>query len=304
MAGDRLRRGACALAAGLAWLLLADVAAAADELVPGFGQGRREGRAFRLYVPGGGGPARPLVVALHGCGQDAEGFARATRLNEAADRRGLLVLYPIQPATANLQRCWNWFDPAGRETRELLALVRDAAARPGVARDRIVVIGFSAGAFMAVNLVCAAPDVFTGLGAASGGAYRCGVGLQGALACMAGRGVDGEASAAACRASMGGEGRAVRASLWHGARDRVVAPSNLEALAAMLRRLGGASDSPAQAGDGFRHRVYRGPDGAPLVETWLVAGMGHAWSGGDPSVPHTYPPGPDATRRMLEFLLE
>jgi hypothetical protein len=31
--------------------------------------------------------------------------------------------------------------------------------------------------------------------------------------------------------------------------------------------------------------------------------MGHAWSGGDVRGTHTYPPGPPATERMLEFLL-
>ena len=38
-------------------------------------------------------------------------------------------------------------------------------------------------------------------------------------------------------------------------------------------------------------------------EAWLVREMGHAWSGGDPRGTHTYPAGPPATERMLDFLL-
>jgi poly(3-hydroxybutyrate) depolymerase len=39
------------------------------------------------------------------------------------------------------------------------------------------------------------------------------------------------------------------------------------------------------------------------LESWLVRAMGHAWSGGDPRGTHTYPDGPPATERMLDFLL-
>jgi poly(3-hydroxybutyrate) depolymerase len=41
-----------------------------------------------------------------------------------------------------------------------------------------------------------------------------------------------------------------------------------------------------------------------VLETWLVRGMGHAWSGGDARGSHTFPPGPDATEAMLRFLAD
>ena len=56
--------------------------------------------------------------------------------------------------------------------------------------------------------------------------------------------------------------------------------------------------------DGAVRSVYRAPDGQPVIESWLVQGMGHAWSGGDTRGTHTYPAGPDATEAMLRFLLE
>jgi len=39
------------------------------------------------------------------------------------------------------------------------------------------------------------------------------------------------------------------------------------------------------------------------VQAWLIEGMGHAWSGGDPRGTHAYPSGPNATEAMLDFLL-
>jgi poly(hydroxyalkanoate) depolymerase family esterase len=302
MVSRRPSRSGTARAIAAALLALAQPVAA--EVV----EGRHHSRAFRLHVPRLAGDARPaLVVALHGCGQTPEDFARGTRLDGAAEPRGALVLYPKQPLARHPARCWNWFAPGpprGGEAGELLDLVRHVADQRRVAPDRVIVVGFSAGGFMAVNLVCAAPELFAGVAVAAGGPYRCGTGVAGAAACMRGHGRDGEAAAAACRAAMGPAARAVRASLWHGDADRIVDPANLDALAEMFRRLGDVTRPPSETRDGAVHAVHGGPGGATLLETWLVRGMGHAWSGGDPRGSRTHPPGPDATARILDFLLE
>src|SRR2546430_5748161 len=104
-----------------------------------FKRGVQGRRAYRLYVPPQpSAEPRTLVVALHGCWQTPEDFARGTRLNEAAERRGLLVLYPAQSRWDNVNRCWHWFDPANQprqagETAGLAALVQAAGPEPGAA---------------------------------------------------------------------------------------------------------------------------------------------------------------------------
>ena len=253
------------------------VAHAQERVVRGFHQGR----AYRLFVPATPVRSRPLVVALHGCGQTPDEFALATRLDRAAGPRGVHVLYPAQSQLRNPSRCWNWF-VGDVETHELLSLIRAVQRTHGDGNGRIVVIGFSAGGYMAVNITCVAPELVAGVGVAAGGPYRCAEGSGGPVACMRGERLDGEAAAKRCVAATRKPPKA-RASLWHGAADTVVSPSNQAALMTMFTALRGGQEAIA------RH---------------LVPGMQHAWSGGDPRGSHTYPEGPDATEAMLRFLVD
>ena len=285
-------------------LLVPGVAAPGDFL-----EGSHDGRAYRLFVPSAPRPGAPLVLALHGCWQTPEDFALGTRLNAAAERRGLTVLYPAQTRRDNPYRCWNWFHPSSHaaatgEPAELTALARRVQRERGMRERRVIVIGFSAGAFMAVNLACAAPDLVRGVGVAAGGPYRCATGPEGAIRCMRGVVRDGTPAARACLAATGARRLILRASLWHGGADAVVAPANLTALELMLARALRLETSTTEPYEGAARSVHRDARGQPLLETWLVPAMGHAWSGGDPRGTHTYPPGPDATTRMLDFLLD
>ena len=312
------RRSLIALALVIA-LASAAVVVAADKKDPSeaaFQKGRLGERLYRLYVPRAlalpadapkaEGAKVPLIVALHGCWQTPEDFALGTRLNEVAERRNLFILYPAQGRRDNVSRCWNWFESgaaAGSETNQLITLIRHVVQQQRAA-ERVIVLGFSAGGFMAVNLACHAPTLVRGVGVSAGGPYRCGVGIDAGLQCMLGQHVDGEKSAMACGGAMGAGATRVRASLWHGTNDVVVNPVNLDALALMFSRLANVTASTEDRREGALYSLYRDASGRPWLETWLIPGMGHAWSGGDIRGTHTYPPGPSATERMLDFLLE
>ena len=116
-------------------------------------------RRYRLYIPVGipndQPHARPraMVVMIHGCRQDAETFAEATRINALADRDGFVVLYPDQSDLANLHRGWNWFEPqtlAGQgEAAILLTMIGLAAERANADPSHILIAGLSSGGAMA-----------------------------------------------------------------------------------------------------------------------------------------------------------
>jgi poly(hydroxyalkanoate) depolymerase family esterase len=290
--------------AGLAALVVALALVGAAPSAGTFARGALEGRAYRVWVPSRPAADRPLVLALHGCWQTPEDFALGARLNAAAERRGLIVVYPAQGRRDNPYRCWNWFEPsqqtaAGSETGQILAIARRVRAERGIREARMIVLGFSAGGWMAVNVACAMPDAVSGIGVLAGGPYRCAGGPEAAIQCMRGPARDGAAAAAAC-----GNGRASwRASLWQGGLDPVVSPTNLVALEAMFVRLLGAGAGVTATEEGAVHAVYKDGRGAPVLETWLVPEMGHAWSGGDGRGTHAWPAGPSATEHMLDFLL-
>ena len=94
-------------------------------------------RHYRLYRPPGiaRGERLPLLVLLHGCGQDAASLAASSRMNRVAARERFLVLYPEQDRLHNAHACWNWYDTrSGRAQAE--AAIIDAAVDQVCRRTR------------------------------------------------------------------------------------------------------------------------------------------------------------------------
>jgi poly(hydroxyalkanoate) depolymerase family esterase len=287
----------------------------------------RRGRGALVHVPAGLDPgvSAPLVCMLHGCTQDPQSFAAATRMNAAADRHGFVVVYPGQERSANAQGCWNWFLPEHQERGrgEPAAIARaigdllgpDAPAT--IDRDRIFVAGLSSGGAMAAVLAAAYPDLVAAVAVHSGLAYRSATSVGAAFAAMARGGEDPTLQGPAAHAAMGSHARPVPSLVIHGDADTTVAPVNAaQALRQSMTANTLAGDAawepdPARPTETERGRVdgghpftrsrWRRPDGALRHELLLVHGLGHAWSGGAPGGSYTDPRGPDATEAICRF---
>lgn len=162
------------------------------------------------------------------------------------------------------------------------------------------------------------PELFVGAFVHSGIACGAASGPTAAIGVMR-RGADASPAAigAQARECAGG---AVRLPLvvLHGDRDAVVAEINGRRVARQFLALNGVSGSAAAedlpapdaestatspSGRVVTTSEYRGAAGV-VVRRVHVAGLDHAWSGGDPAYPYNDPEPPDATQLLGEFMGE
>ncbi|KXV03149.1 esterase [Caballeronia megalochromosomata] len=269
---------------------------------------------FKVYVPASyRGAPTSLIVMLHGASQDADDFARGTGMNQAAETGGYIVVYPEQGASANMFRCWNWFRPEDQvrdsgETSIIAGITHEVMASYEIDPSRVFIAGMSAGAAMAVNLAVTHPDLYAAAGIHSGLAFGVADEAFSAMAAMKMGTYAAQLSAA--REALG-VGRSVPLIVFHGDQDTTVHPQNAEVLMQMHRNLMlGTDDSSAlvttefgqvEQGYPYTRNTFRRSDGEVFGEQWLIHGLGHAWSGGDPNATHTDARGPQAAREMMRF---
>jgi len=266
---------------------------------------------FRLHVPAhlDGATQAPLLVALHGCTQNAVDFAEGTRFDAIADRYGAIVVYPEQTDRANARRCWNWFLPENQsrergEPAAILAVVEEIVERLNVDRSRIFVTGLSAGAAMAAILAEQSPDVFAGVGLMAGIALHASHDVRTAYSAMRGE-PDADALRSLLRANDAAAFERMRVIIWTGARDRTVAPANAQLLAKQFLQLLHVPADPAEptvVDDGLLSQ-WRDARGTVRVVLRTIEDLGHAWSGGSLRGSHTAPKGPSASEAMMRFFL-
>jgi poly(hydroxyalkanoate) depolymerase family esterase len=267
-------------------------------------------RAYKLYVPSRyNGQALPLVIMLHGCTQSPDDFAAGTRMNDLAEEQMFLVAYPAQTRSANASKCWNWFN-AGDQQRDkgepsLIAgitrqIMREFPVEPG----RVYIAGLSAGGAAAAIMGATYPDLYAAIGVHSGLACGAASDVPSAFAAMRQGG-----SRAAGRAHMHGRaGGAIPTIVFHGDCDATVNPVNGDQVIAQSKAATGlrasVSRGEAPGGISYTRTIQADESGRPVLEQWVLHGVGHAWSGGSAAGSYTEPRGPDASREMMRFFLQ
>ncbi|GAB2854394.1 PHB depolymerase family esterase [Pseudoduganella ginsengisoli] len=285
--------------------------------LPGQPPGRR--MAYWLYLPDQPAPALgwPLIVMLHGCQQSATQFAQGTRMNRVAEQKGYAVLYPQQLASSQAQRCWRWYDSAtqqgGGDTELLAMLVAKVCVQHGFNVRRIYACGLSAGAGMAAVLALNHPELIAAVGLHSGPVFGAGHTPAGALHVMRHGAVShADAIEGVLRGRPGFPG--MPALLIQGDADHVVHPVNQQQLTRQWLLLNGlplsaratvTSRDATRSGSRHAHTIRDYAAGNKVVlRVASIAGLGHAWSGGDPEWKFNAAAGPDASRMMAAFFAQ
>jgi poly(hydroxyalkanoate) depolymerase family esterase len=250
--------------------------------ITGFGPNPGALRMF-AHVPERLPALAPLVVALHGCGQDAVEFAYGTGWSSLADRLGFAVVYPQQQPANNPKNCFSWFLPGDTardagEARSIQQMVAHAIATFDLDSRRVFVTGLSAGGAMASVMLATYPEIFAGGAIIAGLPYGCARSAQQAFEVMF---TDHlylpTALGDHVRAASSYAGPWPKISIWHGTVDQIVKPCNAENIARQWADVHGLSTAPSLEESIGRHtrRVWCAADGEPIIESFTVEGMGH-----------------------------
>jgi len=238
----------------------------------------------RFYVPASLQGGAPLVVVLHGCTQTAAGYDEGSGWSRLADRHGFALLFPEQQRANNPNLCFNWFQTGDTsrgsgEAASIRAMIVAMVERHDIDPRRVFVTGLSAGGAMAAAMLATYPEVFAGGAIIAGVAYGCASNVPEAFECMAGRGDRGDAAELGerVRTASPHKGPWPRISVWHGSADQTVAPGNSEAIVSQWANVHGLSANPTLTDrvDDHPRQVWRGVDGAVVIEHYLVTGMAH-----------------------------
>ena len=267
------------------------------------GAGRR---AYKLYIPASyRGQPLPLIVMLHGCTQNADDFATGTGMNTLAEERGIFIAYPVQSGTANVSKCWNWFNPGDQrrdagEPSLIAGITRQIMADHAIDPRRVYIAGLSAGGAQAAIMAVTYPDIYAACGVHSGLACGAAHNLASALNVMQ------KGSPAATGSP---KGTTVPTIIFHGDKDTTVHPTNGTQLVEQLTQAAQGKlkvitdEGKVPGGHGYSSSRHVDAAGRTLFEHWVIHGAGHAWSGGHAPGSFTDPKGPNASRELVRFFL-
>lgn len=250
-------------------------AAATLQEVTGFGSNPGNLQMFR-YVPAALPAGRPVVVALHGCTQNATGYGTATGWPQLADRWKFTVVVPQQKSVNNGNSCFNWFEPGDtrRGSGEALSIKQMVdKAKQDNGSGAAYVSGLSAGGAMTAVMLATYPDVFSGGGIVAGLPYHCATTVASAYGCMnPGADLSPAQWGDKVRSAFPYTGARPKVSIWHGGSDTTVRPLNGTELVEQWTDVNGTDQTP-DVGDtvgGYPHKVYGG-----TVEHYSITGMNH-----------------------------
>jgi poly(hydroxyalkanoate) depolymerase family esterase len=276
---------------------------------------------YQAYVPKSykSGTAVPLVVALHGCTQTADVFRQLTRWDTLAEAQGFIVVFPQQSQNNNQLKCWNFYQPAhmqrGSGEPSLIAGITNWVKQHyTIDPKRTFVNGLSAGGAMTSVMAATYPDIYAAAGIGSGCEYAA------TAACAGSQSADPVQAGKQAYQAMGQYHRMMPVIAFGGDQDKTVPPINQQQLvqqwqvtddladdgtanSSVPSAASGSKSDRSAGGSNFTTTSYADGAGGELIQSWLVAGMPHAWSGGCSCEQYAAPSGPDETGAMYAFFM-
>ncbi|HEY0529977.1 MAG TPA: PHB depolymerase family esterase [Actinoplanes sp.] len=226
------------------------------------------------YVPTDLPSGRPVVVALHGCGQSASDYYGHSGWPKYADLYRAALVFPEQTSSNNPLSCFNWYvngdiTRGAGEALSIKQMVDYAVATYGSDPRKVYVTGLSAGGAMTAVMLATYPDVFAGGAVVAGLPYNCGTVCQ----YQAQTKTPSQWGDLVRAADPGFTGQRPRVAIWYGTSDTTVVPANATELRDQFTDAAGipptATGSVALSG-GTTEDLY-----GTSVALFKVPGIGH-----------------------------
>jgi len=235
------------------------------------------------YVPPGLPPGAPLVVAMHGCTQNAAAYDHGAGWSTLAERHGFALLFPEQTRSNNSQLCFNWFTPhdvtrGEGEVESVRAMIEQMLRTHHLDPRRVFITGLSAGGAMTAAMLATAPELFAAGGIIAGLPYGSATSISEAFSAM-GHGRRRPASEWGRLVLDASQHTGPRplVQVWHGDADQTVSAENGRVLAQQWSAALGLPEQPTRIEeiDGARHEIWLDRNGQARLERWAVPGLGH-----------------------------
>ena len=284
--------------------------------------GSRE-RNYKIYVPQSyNGAAVPMVVALHGCGQNHDNVLQEWNLELLADQNNFILVTPFITTYdgSRAQNCWGfWFDhhihKGAGEVEDVRSIAREVEAAYQINPNRRYLVGLSSGGGMTVAGAVAHNTYWAAAAASAGLAYGETQNSVKLTQYSTPIFETPEQTAADMRAEMGTSTRTIPLMVMNSENDNVVVKqAALNITAAHLIVWGSgknqASSTPVDCsfeGVSCTHKKWTKGDGSTIIEQVLYNGnstaglRGHYWVGDDTGT-YSHDVGPVSSRIVWDFL--
>lgn len=242
-----------------------------------------------VYSPSTVPDQAPLVLALHGCTQNAVSYAQESGWNSLADKYGFYIIYAEQNSSNNSSKCFNWFESndisrGSGEAASLKAMVDYMKNNHSIDNTHVYVTGFSAGGAMTTVMMATYPDVFAAGAVMSGLPYKVAIGSNAAFMAMFGNVNKSpeELGNLVRNAYPAYSGSWPRLVTFHGTSDYTVYFMNQREQMEQWTNVHSTDQSPDSEVSSFMNnpavtkKDYKNNNGEEVVTSYSIDGMGHA----------------------------
>jgi poly(hydroxyalkanoate) depolymerase family esterase len=253
--------------------------------IESFGSNPGHLRMF-VHIPDNLPETAPLVVVPHGCFQTAQDVADNSGWVEMADSYGFAILFP-ETSRSNEPKggCFRTWEPEHQQrgageplsVRQMITWMLEHYA---LDNQRVFITGMSSGGLLTNVMLASYPDVFAAGAPQSAYPYKCANTFDELKPCADDtRDLSAETwGELATNAFPGFFGDRPKVSIWHGEADTLIVPSNLDRQVEQWASVMGVDRDADRVDEiaGHVRQRYNDQNGQPVIETYLIVGMGHA----------------------------